>query len=70
MNVKSELRRLIREALVVQGGSGGRRECKYCLRESFKGQAEHYLSPKESHTHCEVIVMRAALKALRETGNG
>ena len=72
MNVKRELRRLIRGALVDDGGTGGRRHCQYCLRESYKGQVEHYRvgfrgeDGPEADEPCAVDVMRAALKLLAE----
>ncbi len=65
MNITKELRRLVREALVTDGGTGGRRHCRYCLRQSFEGQLEHYRKlPQESSDHCAVDVMKAAIKQL------
>jgi hypothetical protein len=72
MNVRKELRRLIREAINSIGGSGGRRRCKYCLRESYTGQPQHYRvgvknvegTGVEAYAPCAVDVMRAALKEL------
>lgn len=72
--LRRELRRLIKEAVRVVGGSGGRRSCEYCLRDSFPGQPQHYrkgfksnskFSDVESTEHCAVDVMKAALEALR-----
>jgi len=77
MNVRKEIRRLIREALRVQGGTGGRRVCRYCGRESFKGQTEHYRvgvksqdhgCDMETHEHCAVTVFKEVLKALDAAG--
>lgn len=74
MNVEKELRRLIRDALFPLGGTGGKRRCRYCGRESFKGQIEHYRvgvkSNKdgcdvETNEHCVVTVVRAALREAR-----
>lgn len=52
MNVTKELRRLVRDALILQGGTGGLRKCKYCWRTSFAGQPEHYrvgVKTKDEH---------------------
>lgn len=67
MNVKKELRRLIRDAVYEIGGSGGRRLCDYCGRESYRGQPAHYRVEFKGETDepCAVDVMRAALKELK-----
>lgn len=76
MNVIKELTHLIREALVPVGGSGGARECKYCLRRSYPGQPKHYrvgvkstdsvcYGAEETNEPCEVDVMKEARKLLR-----
>lgn len=71
--VLKELRRLVREALIEDGGTGGRQHCQYCLRESYQGQPQHYRvdvksdSPGcdvEADEPCAVDIMRAAIKEL------
>lgn len=71
INVRKELRRLIRDAVYVIGGSGGRRICDYCLRESYPGQPAHYRvdvkgedGQAEADEPCQVDIFRAALKEL------
>jgi hypothetical protein len=65
--IKKELRRCIKYAVRVVGGTGGQVECVYCLKRSWPGrQHPHYRKDgKESDEHCEATVMEAALKALR-----
>lgn len=73
MNVERELRRIVRTALEVVGGTGGRRHCQYCGRESYPGQIEHWRvgvksvhegCDTETDEHCVVTVAKAALKKL------
>lgn len=73
--IVKELRRIIKEAVTVVGGSGGRRECAYCLRNSFPNQPQHWrkgFKNQDSHAgydvesthHCPVTVMKAAVEEL------
>lgn len=69
MNVRAEMRRIVAGALAVMGGTGGKRECRYCGRESFPGQPAHWRKDfaatedgPESDDHCVVTVIREALR--------
>lgn len=77
MNVKREIRRIIKEALIKEGGRGGIITCQYCLRDSSPGTSrpgsiKHYRKnfkdPKtghnEAHEHCLVTVLEQTLKEL------
>ncbi len=64
--VRRELQRCIRDAVHAIGGSGGRRECRYCLCPSYAGERAHFRNDgKEADEPCEVEVMKAALRYLR-----
>lgn len=76
--IRQELRRCIREAVREVGGTGGIKECEYCIKRSKKGTTvpgpiEHYRKGVKSNDpwcdveadeHCVVTVMKAALEAL------
>jgi hypothetical protein len=61
------LEQLSKRALYMEGGTGGRMKCRYCLRESYPrlNQPEHYVA-SETRGDCEAIEMQRAAAALRQ----
>lgn len=62
--IARRLREIAKDALCVVGGSGGRRECRYCFRPSFRGQPEHYVIGDGADEDCEAVVAREAARLL------